>query len=119
NMNTETSSKDDFLPQIWSICSTLTEEAMAAAAAKSKEAGFDPDRGLVPLSESFNNLSSARAILEDAIEKQKLVQLPVTVQKELLGNLEAISKALHGLTNGVDEIANLTNAIEALNTGIW
>src|SRR5713101_3856118 len=115
-MSAETTSKDDFLPQIFSICSTLTQEAMVAASAKSKEAGFDPNRGLVPLAESFNNLSSARAILEDAIDKQKLVQLPVTVQKEILGNLEEISRSLQGLTNGVDEIANLTNAIEMLNT---
>jgi len=118
-MSTDTPSKDSFLPQIWSICSTLTQEALAAASAKSKESGFDPNRGLVPLAESFNNLISARAILEDAIEKQKLVQLPLTVQKELFGNLEAIAKHLQGLTNGVDEIANVTNAIETLNTSIW
>jgi chromosome segregation ATPase len=117
--DTETPSKDDFLKQIWSVCTTLTEEAMGIASAKAKEAGFDPNRGLVSLPESFINLSSARAILEDAIEKEKLVQLPITVQKELLANLEAISKALQGLTNGVDEVVNLTSAIETLNTSIW
>jgi hypothetical protein len=114
-----TASKDDLLKQIWSICTTLTEEAMAAAAAKVKEAGLDPNRGLVPLPESFINLSSARAILEDAVEKQKLVQLPITVQKDLLANLETISKSMQGLTSGIDEIVILTNAIEALNTSIW
>jgi hypothetical protein len=64
-------------------------------------------------------LSSARAIIEDAIDKQKLVQLPITVQKELLANLETISKSLQGLTSGVDEVVNLTTAIEVLNTSIW
>src|SRR5882762_7628002 len=112
-------SKDDFLGQIWSISTTLTEEAMAAALKKGKEANFDQDRGIVPLRESFINLSSARAVLEDAIEKQKLVQLPITVQKELLANLETISKSLQGLTAGVDEVVNLTTAIEVLNTAIW
>src|SRR5260370_6216580 len=111
--------KDDFLTRIWSICTTLTDEAMAVASVKAKELGFDPNRGLVPLPESFINLSSARSILEDAIEKQKLVHLPITVQKELLANLETISKSLQGLTGGVDEVANLTAAIEALNTSIW
>jgi hypothetical protein len=113
------SKDDDFLSQIWSISTTLTEEALSAASAKAKESGFDPDRGVVSLAESFINLSSARGTLEDAIEKQKLVQLPITVQKEMLLTLEAISKALQGLTAGVDETMNLTTAIEALNTSIW
>jgi hypothetical protein len=111
--------KDDFLSRIWSICTTLTEQAMAVASAKAKELGFDADRGLVPLPESFINLSSARSIIEDAIEKQKLVHLPITVQKELLANLETIAKSVQGLTAGVDEVVNLTTAIEMLNTAIW
>jgi predicted component of type VI protein secretion system len=111
--------KNDLLGQIWSICTTFTEEAMATASKKCKEAGFDTSRGVVPLDESFINLSSARGVLEDAIEKQKLVQLPITVQKEIAANLESISKSLQGLTNGSDEVVNLTNSIEALNTSIW
>lgn len=118
-MGSNDPSKDDFLTQIWSLSTTLTDEAMKGAAAKASESGFDVNRGLVTLSESFINLSSARTILEDAIEKQKLVQLPITVQKELLTNLENISKALQGLTNGVDEVVTLTTAIENLNTSIW
>ena len=81
--------------------------------------GFDPTRGLVSLPEAFINLSTARTVLEDAIEKQKLIQLPITVQKEILSNLEAITKSLQGLTGGVDEIANIAVAVEALNTSIW
>lgn len=118
-MNAGETRKDNFLTQIWSLCTTFTEEAMAVAFAKAKELGFDPDRGLVPLPESFINLSSARSIVEDAIEKQKLVQLPITVQKEILTNLETISKSLQGLSSGVDEVVNLTSAIEVLNTAIW
>ncbi len=112
-------SKDSLLGQIWSTSTTLTEEALTSASAKAKELGFDTNRGLIPLSESFINLSSARAVLEDAIEKQKLVQLPITVQKALLSNLETIQRSLQGLASGVDEIVNLTNAIETLNTSVW
>jgi uncharacterized coiled-coil DUF342 family protein len=115
----DTGTKDDFLGQIWSLSTTFTEEAMAAATAKAKEAAFDVNRGLVSLDESFVNLSAAQAVLEDAIQKQKLIQLPITVQKEFLSNLQNISKSLQGLTNGVDEIVNLTSSIETLNTNIW
>jgi hypothetical protein len=107
------------LEQIWSISTTLTEEAMAAGSKKAKEAAFDVNRGFVPLPESFINLSASRAILEDAIEKQKLVQLPITVQKEILASLQVISKSLLALAGGADEIVNLTNAVEVLNTSIW
>ena len=112
-------SAGDLLGQIFSICTTLTEEAMDLAKQKAKQSGFDVDRGLIPIDESFINLSSARVVLEDAIEKQKLVQLPITVQKEILTSLEGISKSLQGLAAGVDEAVNLTNGIEALNTSIW
>lgn len=117
--NEPTAPKDDLLSQIWSLSSTLTEEAMAAATRKAQELQLDQDRGVINLRESFINLSSARGVLEDAIEKQKLIQLPLTVQKELLANLQAISKSLQGLTAGTDEIVNLVNSIEALNTSIW
>ncbi|HEY2383621.1 MAG TPA: hypothetical protein VGK48_20795 [Terriglobia bacterium] len=109
----------DLLDQIVSICTTLTNEAMDLAKQKAKQSGFDVDRALVPLDESFINLSSARAILEDAIEKRKLTELPITVQKEISANLEGIAKSLQGLAGGVDEVVNLTNGIEALNTAIW
>lgn len=111
--------KDDLLSEIWKISTTFTEEAMAAALKECSARGFDPERGIVPLQESFINLSSARNVLEDAIDKQKLIQLPLTVQKELLNSLQEISRALQSLMEGVDEIVNITDAIESLNTSIW
>jgi hypothetical protein len=39
---------------------------------------LDQNSGIVSLRESFINLSSARGVLEDAIEEEKLVQLPIT-----------------------------------------
>jgi hypothetical protein len=113
------SPKDEYLGQIWAVISTFTNEAFAAAKKKCIELGFEPNRGIVPLQESFVNLGSAQAILEDAIEKQKLIQLPITVQKELLANVESIAKFLQGLISGADEVANLTGAIETLNASIW
>ena len=111
--------KENFLEQIWSISTTLTDEAMSAALNKANEMNFDVNRGIVPMRETFINLASARDTLLDAIEKRKLVQLPITVQREVLASLQAISKSLQGLAAGTDEIVNLTNGVENLNTSIW
>ncbi|MBI3584770.1 MAG: hypothetical protein HY096_12615 [Nitrospinae bacterium] len=105
--------------KMWEILTTLTEEAQNAALAKCKELGFDTNRGIVSLEESFINLNSARSILMDAIEKKKLIQLPISIQKTLFDYLGGISRSLTGLVNGTDEVINLTNAIEQLNTAIW
>lgn len=107
------------IDKIWEILTTFTEEAQNKAREKCKELGFDPNRGIISLDESFVNLNSAKLIIEDAIEKQKLIQLPITVQKTILTTLEAISKSLTGLINSADEVVNLVNAIEQLNTAIW
>jgi peptidoglycan hydrolase CwlO-like protein len=115
----ETTAAADYLGQIWSLSTTLSPEAIAAAAAKCTEMKFDPDRGLVPLQETFINLSAARALLEDAIRRQKLIQLPITVQKEILANLQAVARGVQGLTAGADEVVNITTSVEALNTSIW
>ena len=41
--------KEDLLAQIWSLSSTLTEEAMAAATRKAQELQLDQNRGVVSL----------------------------------------------------------------------
>ena len=107
------------IEKMWEILTTLTEESQQAALSKCKELGLDPNRGVVSLDESFINLNSGRSILMDAIEKKKLIQLPITVQKTLISYLEAISKHQAGLTTGTDEVVNLVNAIEQLNAAIW
>jgi hypothetical protein len=104
---------------MWNVLTTLTEEAQNAAVAKAEELGFDKNRGEVSLAESLINLNFATNILKDAISKEKLTQLPLTVQKVILTNLSAISSSIINLSNGADEIANLVNAIEALNTSMW
>jgi predicted nucleic acid-binding Zn-ribbon protein len=107
------------IEKIWDILTTLTEQARSSALAKCNELGFDPNRGVVSLEESFINLDAVRSILMDAIEKRKLIQLPITVQKVLLAQLEAIAKSLTGLTGGADEVVNLVDRIEQLNTATW
>lgn len=107
------------IEKMWEILTTLTEESQQAALSKCKELGLDPNRGAVSLDESFINLNLIRAILTDAIEKRKLIQLPITVQRTLTSYLEAISKHQTGLIAGTDEVVNLTNVIEQLNTAIW
>lgn len=107
------------IERMWEILTTFTEESQQAALAKCKELGFDPNRGVVSLDESFINLNSAAQTLKDAIEKKKLIQLPITVQKMITSYLEAISKHQAGLIAGTDEVVNLANAIEQLNTAMW
>src|SRR3989338_253688 len=107
------------IEKMWEILTTLTEESRQAALSKCVELGLDQNRGVVSLDESFINLNAARHILMDAIEQNKLIQLPITVQKVLVANLEAISKFQTGLIAGTDEVLNLVNAIEQLNTAIW
>ncbi len=101
------------------ILTTFTEESQKAALEECSKKGFDPKRGIISLDESFINLNSAKAILIDAIEKRKLRQLPITVQKTLIGHLEAISRSLANLINGTDEVENLSNYIEQLYASIW
>lgn len=67
------------LEQIWKVLTTLTEEAQQAALSKCTELGLDKNRGIVSLDESFINLTSATNILIDAIDKKKLIQLPITI----------------------------------------
>lgn len=107
------------IEQIFEKINSLSRDAQNAAIQKAEELSFDPNKGGIPLIESFTNLNLARETLKDGIEKQKLVQLPITLQKELIEQLTNVSRFLTSLTSGADEVVNLTNAIEKLNTIIW
>ena len=107
------------IDKIWNLLTTFTQEAQQAALSKCAELGYDPNRGRVRLDESYINLQAACDILKDAIEKQKLIQLPITVQDVLAALLEAISKAQTNLIAGTDEVVILVGEIEKLNTAIW
>ena len=107
------------IDELYKLLTTFTEESQKAVVAKVAEIPLNPNSGVVPLDESFINLASCRDILLDAIEHRKLVQLPITVQQTLLKNLNEISRAQASLLAGTDEVANLTAAIEQLNTAVW
>jgi uncharacterized coiled-coil DUF342 family protein len=107
------------LDNILEKLNSLSEDAQNAAIAKAKELSFNLDKGVVSISESFINLNADSATLRDAIEKKKLNQLPLTVQKNIFEQLENVSKFLTGLTSGKDEVVNLVNAIEGLHTAVW
>ncbi|OGU16682.1 MAG: hypothetical protein A2076_06565 [Geobacteraceae bacterium GWC2_53_11] len=107
------------IEKMWEILTTITEESQQASLSKCVELGLDQNRGLVSLEESFINLNSARFTLIDAIEKNKLVQLPITIQNKMFAMLESISKHQTSLIAGTDEVVNLANAIELLNVAIW
>lgn len=105
--------------ELYKLLTTFTEESQKAVLAKVAEIPLNANSGVVPLDESFINLNLCRDILLDAIENRKLIQLPITVQQTLLKNLNEISRAQSSLLAGTDEIANLTGAIEQLNTAVW
>lgn len=105
--------------KMWEALNTLSDEAQSAALTKCSEMKFDPNRGEITLDESLINLKHARSILLDAIEKKKLIQLPLTIQKTIQSYIESISRFMLGLSSGTDEVMNLVNSIEQLNTAIW
>lgn len=105
--------------KMWEVLTTFTEESKQAALLKCIELGLDQNRGIVSLDESYINLNAATNILKDAIEKRKLIQLPLTIQKVFAASLDAIAKYQTGLIAGSDEVENLTDAIEKLNANIW
>jgi len=76
--------KEDLPKQLWDVATTLTPEAQNASLKKAKELGFDLERGRIPLEETLINLNHAREVLLDAVEKSKLVQLPLKIQYSLL-----------------------------------
>jgi len=104
---------------IWEVLTTFSSEAQQQATSKCEELGFDQTRGVISLSESYINLNSATNILKDAIEKNKLIQLPISIQKILSVTLNEIQKYQASLASGVDEVVNLCGAVEKLNTQIW
>ena len=107
------------IEQLWQLLTTFTPESQKAVINKCSEYGFDTTRGDVSLEESYINLDASVLILKEAIEKKQLIQLPISIQKALLANLETISKNQTNLLVGSDEVLNLKSNIEAINTSIW
>ena len=104
------------------ICKLLSKFEVAAhqaAISSCKENKFDPDSEVVSIDESYINLIYSCNTLKEAIKEKKLIQLPITIQQELIESLESISSSHDELLAGTDTVKELTEAIEKLYTDIW
>lgn len=108
------------IEKLWELLTTITPESQNNVIQKCSEYGFNiTNRGLVGLEESFINLNAAALLLRDLIEKKKLIQLPITIQKSLIDILSQILVSQESIVSGRDAIENLILYIENLNTQIW
>ncbi len=111
--------KQDVPKSLWEVASTLTKEAQDAALRKCRDLGFDTNRGRISLEETLINLSEARDVVLDAVEKKKITELPLNLQYSLLEQVRRVGEQLVALTNGTDAISALENATEELTASIW
>lgn len=107
------------IEKLWELLTTITPESQNNVTQKSAEFGFNVNRSDVSLDESFINLNSSSLLLKDLIENKKLIQLPITIQKNLITSLQSIVSAQNNIVSGSDAVENLINHIEGLNTQIW
>ena len=119
-MSSNTSiTKEEVPNELRRVLNTLTDDAQNAALRKCRELGFDPNKGRISLEEILINLSQARDILMDAVEKGNLVQLPLKLQYVLFDQVQAIARELTELANGTDAVLNLDTAVEELTVSVW
>jgi hypothetical protein len=109
----------EMMKKLIETLNTITEDSQKGIFKKCEELGFDPSKGEIPLDESFINLNQARDIVRDAIEKNKLIQFPLTIQKVIIQDFENIINFQSNLVSGTDNVVNLVNAIEQLYADIW
>lgn len=107
------------IEELWELLAKFTTEAHQSVLKQCTELGFNQDAGLVSLNESYNNLNWSCNTLKDAIEKKKLIQLPITIQNELFEHLRHISANHDALLAGTDVVVALTGATEKLFTAVW
>jgi hypothetical protein len=109
----------DLLKEIWDLTTKISEESLLAASEKAQELKFDIDKGVVGFAETRINLIYSRDLIADAIKTNKLVQLPVTIQRDLHAQLSEIVQSLTALANGTDEIVLLADRVEKLTSLLW
>jgi hypothetical protein len=110
--------KKDIPKELWRIATTLTKEAQEAAVRKCQELEFDTNRGHIPLEETLINLSDARDVIIDAVEKNKLIQLPLKLQFSLLAQLISASDELASISAGIfdDQAADVGSVQKLLKS---
>lgn len=107
------------IEKLWELLTTITHESQNNVQQKCTEYGFNVNRSEVSLDESYINLNASALLLRDLIEKNKLIQLPLTIQKLLISTFQNINSAQNSIVAGSDAIENLISQIESLNTQIW
>jgi hypothetical protein len=112
-------SKEDLPKDLWGVATTLSEDMQELARRKAREFGFDLKKGRISLDETLINLSRDRDTIIDAVEKEKLVQLPLKVQFVLYVQAQKVSEALTALGNGTDTTVVLEEAVDDLTATIW
>ena len=119
-MSTTPLPKKEDLPQhLWDIATTLSSEAQNAGLKRARDLGFDLERGRISLEETLINLNHAREVLLDAVEKAKLVQLPLKLQYSLLVQTQRVSQSLASLIRGEDTVLALEDSVDDLTSSIW
>jgi hypothetical protein len=111
--------KQDLPKEIWQVATTLSEDAQNAAMRRARELNFDLNKGRIPLEETLINLTHNRDVLIDAVEKNKLVQLPLKLQYNLLAQTQKVSESLNGLINGSDMLLALEDSVDDLTSIVW
>jgi hypothetical protein len=107
------------LTRIWEATTKLSEDAIEAARLKARSLSFDIDKGLVGFAETRINLIHSRDVISDAIEHEKLVQLPLSLQTDLLKLLNELVEHLAALADGKDEVVLFVGKVEQLNVFLW
>ncbi len=111
--------KQDVPKEIRLVATTLSDDAQNAALRKCQELELDSNKGMISLEETLINLSAARDILLDAVDKGKFTQLPLKLQYSLYDQTQRAAKDLTALANGTDSVVNLVNSVEDLTASIW
>lgn len=112
-------SKEALPKELWQVATTLTKEAQEAAVKKCEELGFDVNRGHISLEETLINLSDARDVIIDAVDKNKLTQIPLKLQYSLLDQLTSAGDQLASISGGKDAVQSFEAAVEDLTASIW
>jgi hypothetical protein len=98
---------------------TFSDDAQQVTLRKAKELGFDLNKGVIPFDETLLNLTNDRDVLLDAIEKNRLTQLPLKIQQGILADAKKVSAHLASIALGSDSIIPLENAVEDLTASVW
>ena len=111
--------KDQIPQKLWEVVTTLIDGMQQAAMRKAQDSGFDLEAGQIPFQETLINLSHDRDVLRDAIEKSRIVQLPLKLQYRLLAEATKVKSQLEALAGGTDSVLALESAVEDLSATIW